>query len=285
MAADGRAVAVAGLGDPLRPDAADALDRLRKLGWKIRILSGDHPEVVAAIGRRLGIEAADALGGASPEAKLAAVREALAGGPTIVIGDGGERRRSPGGRQRGLRRGPAQRVGRLDSQPRPDGRHRLGMIAGEYADLPTEFAQAVQRVGRVRPQRIAQPGHSDRPAVGGHEDRRSGRGDRLPLGTLDRFRNFTTVLPHKLRRTDDQAPAGHGSDDAAADRLLDIANGNVTIFCLRLALRQGLGDRMDRIFFQRRAERPQAFVAAPGHRRIGPAVACRSCPAGSRPAG
>ena len=88
VAVDGRAVAVAGLGDPLRPDVADSLDRLRKLGWKIRILSGDHPEVVAAIGRRLGIEPADAIGGASPEAKLAIVREAAISGPTIMVGDG-----------------------------------------------------------------------------------------------------------------------------------------------------------------------------------------------------
>ena len=88
VAVDGRAVAVAGLGDPLRPDVSDSLDRLRKLGWKVRILSGDHPEVVAAIGRRLGFEAADAIGGASPEAKLAAVREAGAGGPVVMVGDG-----------------------------------------------------------------------------------------------------------------------------------------------------------------------------------------------------
>ncbi|MGA2253075.1 MAG: heavy metal translocating P-type ATPase [Thermoguttaceae bacterium] len=88
VAVDGRAVAVAGLGDPLRPDAADSLDRLRKLGWKIRILSGDHPDVVAAIGRQLGIDAEDAVGGASPEAKLAAVREALASGPVVMVGDG-----------------------------------------------------------------------------------------------------------------------------------------------------------------------------------------------------
>jgi len=88
VAVDGRAAAVAGLGDPLRADAADSLDRLRNLGWKIRILSGDHPEVVAAVARRLGIEAADAIGGASPEAKLAVVRAASAGGPVIMVGDG-----------------------------------------------------------------------------------------------------------------------------------------------------------------------------------------------------
>ena len=88
VAVDGRALAVAGLGDPLRSDAADSLERLRNRGWKIRILSGDHPEVVAAIGRQLGIEAADALGGISPEAKLAAVRAAGASGPVVMVGDG-----------------------------------------------------------------------------------------------------------------------------------------------------------------------------------------------------
>jgi Cu2+-exporting ATPase len=88
VAVDGRAVAVAGLGDPLRPDAAASLDRLRQLGWKIRILSGDHPELVAAIGRQLGIAAEDAVGGASPEDKLAAVREAAADGTVIMVGDG-----------------------------------------------------------------------------------------------------------------------------------------------------------------------------------------------------
>jgi Cu2+-exporting ATPase len=88
VAIDGRAVAVAGLGDPLRPDIADSLERLRKLGWKTRVLSGDHPEVVAAIGRQLGIEPSDAIGGASPEAKLAVVREASASGPVVMVGDG-----------------------------------------------------------------------------------------------------------------------------------------------------------------------------------------------------
>ncbi len=88
VALDGRAVAVAGLGDPLQADAADALTRLRKLGWKVRILSGDHPALVAAIGQQLGIDPADTIGGASPEAKLAAVREASSCGPVVMVGDG-----------------------------------------------------------------------------------------------------------------------------------------------------------------------------------------------------
>jgi P-type Cu2+ transporter len=88
VAVDGTAVAVAGLGDPLRPDAAASVHRLRQLGWKIRILSGDHPQVVVAIARQLGIDPSDAIGAASPEAKLAAVRAAAAGGTVVMVGDG-----------------------------------------------------------------------------------------------------------------------------------------------------------------------------------------------------
>ncbi len=131
VAVDGRAVAVAGLGDPLRPDVADSLDRLRKLGWKIRILSGDHPEVVAAIGRQLGIEPADAHG------------RGLAGGQAGRRPRGGkqrpgghgrrrrERRRGPGGRQRGHRRA---RRGRGQPGRRP----RLSRPAGPGADPRTD---------------------------------------------------------------------------------------------------------------------------------------------------
>jgi Cu2+-exporting ATPase len=88
VAVGGRAAAVAGLGDPLRPDAADAVDRLQWLGWKVRILSGDHPDVVVAIGWQLGIAPEDAIGGASPEQKLAAVRNGTMHESVIMVGDG-----------------------------------------------------------------------------------------------------------------------------------------------------------------------------------------------------
>jgi Cu2+-exporting ATPase len=88
VAINGRAAAVVGLGDPLRPDSADAVDRLRQLGWKVRILSGDHSDVVAAIGQRLGVAADDAIGDASPEDKLAAVRNGANSTSIIMVGDG-----------------------------------------------------------------------------------------------------------------------------------------------------------------------------------------------------
>lgn len=91
VAVDGRAVALAALGDPLRDDAADVLARLRRAGWQVGILSGDHPATVAAIARQLGVDPHAARGGVSPEEKLAAVRAAQAADPNrpvVMVGDG-----------------------------------------------------------------------------------------------------------------------------------------------------------------------------------------------------
>lgn len=87
IAVDGRWVAIAALGDSIRPDARTALDRVRRLGWSLAILSGDHPGVVASVARQLGID--DARGGLSPEDKLAVVQQITAEGrPVVFVGDG-----------------------------------------------------------------------------------------------------------------------------------------------------------------------------------------------------
>lgn len=88
IAIDGRIRAAAGLGDPIREDARAAVDALRSMGWSVGVLSGDHPRVVAAVGRQLGIDPADLRGGASPEDKLATVTEACASGTLVMVGDG-----------------------------------------------------------------------------------------------------------------------------------------------------------------------------------------------------
>jgi Cu2+-exporting ATPase len=74
IAAEGVVTAIAGVGDPIRPDAATAIAGLRAHGWDVRILSGDHPGVVAAVGRQLGLDPVACRGGASPEDKLRAVQ-------------------------------------------------------------------------------------------------------------------------------------------------------------------------------------------------------------------
>ncbi len=88
VAVDGRCVAVAGLGDPIREDAASALAELRRLGWSLRILSGDHPEVVAAVAEQLQVPPEAAAGNVTPEEKVAYVERLRQHGSVVMVGDG-----------------------------------------------------------------------------------------------------------------------------------------------------------------------------------------------------
>lgn len=91
VSVDGDVAGVAGVGDPLRGDAKQTLHALRARGIRVRILSGDHPAVVARVATGLGIPAEDALGGLSPEEKRDVVAS-LAGdgheGAVVMVGDG-----------------------------------------------------------------------------------------------------------------------------------------------------------------------------------------------------
>ncbi len=88
VALGGEVRALAAFGDPLRPDAASSLRALREHGYRLAVLSGDHPDVVRAVTRELGVPLEEALGGVSPEDKLAWVERARKQGPVIMVGDG-----------------------------------------------------------------------------------------------------------------------------------------------------------------------------------------------------
>ena len=79
IAVDRQVVTVLGLSDPIRPDASRVIEQLAKLGWKVGILSGDHPSIVRRIGEQLGLATNDCHGGLSPEQKLSYIRASQAG--------------------------------------------------------------------------------------------------------------------------------------------------------------------------------------------------------------
>ena len=85
---DGAVVARAGFGDPLRPEAREAVTALRDAGWTVRILSGDATAVVDHVAVALGLDARESEGGATPERKREAVMAARALGPVVMVGDG-----------------------------------------------------------------------------------------------------------------------------------------------------------------------------------------------------
>ena len=88
VAVDGRVVARARFGDPIRPEARAAVAALRDAGWDVRILSGDDDAVVRHVATQLGLGDHRNEGGASPERKREAVLEASARGPVVMVGDG-----------------------------------------------------------------------------------------------------------------------------------------------------------------------------------------------------
>lgn len=88
VAIDDRVVAAAAVGDQARPDSGRAVAELMRRGWRVGILSGDHPSVAAALARRVGIPADEAFGGLSPADKLRFVETSRADGTVVMVGDG-----------------------------------------------------------------------------------------------------------------------------------------------------------------------------------------------------
>jgi Cu2+-exporting ATPase len=88
VAVDGVLVATAQIGDPIAMGARDAIAALRARGWRVGILSGDHPATVQAVARAVGVAPEDAIGAATPEAKLATVEASRAAGAVMMVGDG-----------------------------------------------------------------------------------------------------------------------------------------------------------------------------------------------------
>ncbi len=88
VALDGALVAEAAFGDPLREEAPALIAKLRKEGWQAGILSGDHQDVVSAVGGQLGLPEEACRGGVVPEQKLAAVSHEGGDEAPVMVGDG-----------------------------------------------------------------------------------------------------------------------------------------------------------------------------------------------------
>jgi P-type Cu2+ transporter len=89
LALDGIIEAILSFGDRLRTDSRDTISALRASGKAVYLLSGDHTDVARAIGRSAGIESANVIGEASPEAKERVIRDLRVRHRCVVmIGDG-----------------------------------------------------------------------------------------------------------------------------------------------------------------------------------------------------
>jgi Cu+-exporting ATPase len=87
VALDARLAGLVTVADPIKPESAEAVARLRRMRLETVLLSGDISATAEAVGRTVGVDrvVADVL----PEAKLAEIRRLQEQGRTVaMVGDG-----------------------------------------------------------------------------------------------------------------------------------------------------------------------------------------------------
>ena len=87
VSANGKPIGAFALADALKADTAEAIDRLKKHGIDVYIMSGDNQGTVEYVANQLGI--AHAFGNMSPRDKAAEVQKLKTAGKTVaMVGDG-----------------------------------------------------------------------------------------------------------------------------------------------------------------------------------------------------
>jgi Cu+-exporting ATPase len=84
---DGKPLGLLGLADPIKPSAVAAVRRLRKMGLKLMMVTGDIRKAAIAVGGTIGID--DVESGMLPAGKVEVVRRLQAQGRRVaMVGDG-----------------------------------------------------------------------------------------------------------------------------------------------------------------------------------------------------
>ncbi|MBA8827206.1 Cu+-exporting ATPase [Saccharopolyspora lacisalsi] len=83
------AVGLVVVADGLKPGSVEAVRRLRDLGLRPMLLTGDNTTVAAAVAGEVGIDSTDVIAGVLPDRKIEVVRELRSQGRTVaMVGDG-----------------------------------------------------------------------------------------------------------------------------------------------------------------------------------------------------
>jgi len=89
LAWDGVALAVFAVGDELKSDAAQTIEKLKSSGVTPWLLTGDSEDAALSIAKQVGIESDHVFSGALPQRKLTKIRELQSESHTVVmVGDG-----------------------------------------------------------------------------------------------------------------------------------------------------------------------------------------------------
>jgi Cu+-exporting ATPase len=87
VALEGLPAGVIGVADPVKPEAIEAIARLRQLGLEVVMLTGDNEQTAAAVARQVGLS--EVWAGVLPAGKAARVAERQRQGHKVaMVGDG-----------------------------------------------------------------------------------------------------------------------------------------------------------------------------------------------------
>jgi P-type Cu2+ transporter len=89
VAVDGELAGLIGVQDTLRPDAKATVERLRQMGLRVMLLTGDQRAVAEAIATSLGLASEEVLAEVRPDGKAAAIAQIQSEGQFVaMVGDG-----------------------------------------------------------------------------------------------------------------------------------------------------------------------------------------------------
>ncbi len=87
MAVDGQVEAIFGIADALKPSSIAAVQRLRKMGLEVIMLTGDNPQTAQAIADQVGIQTV--IAGVRPDRKVEEIKALQQRGQLVaMVGDG-----------------------------------------------------------------------------------------------------------------------------------------------------------------------------------------------------
>jgi Cu2+-exporting ATPase len=89
VAANGTLTGAIAVTDVLRPDAKDTVARLKAMGFRVMLLTGDQPNSATAVAQQLSIEPDHVIAGVRPDGKAEAIAHLQAQGRRVaMVGDG-----------------------------------------------------------------------------------------------------------------------------------------------------------------------------------------------------